>query len=173
MVDYAEFDTCPFKPKHTVEWLENYFKKDYRKKPYDRFMWWRSYVPKRKPLGPRLPLKSKVENGDYDYSPFRFEAELVEHRLREKWNEYYPDLAMFQEKCAVDLARRKRLMEDYEKDEFKRLEAIRKDFSIQYGIPKHKIDDLILQSPGDTVKDFYKYMEKKYGYKPAPIPKFS
>ncbi len=56
----------PFEPKWSRKWIENRLSKNYYKKPYDRFMWWRGYTPKNKPLTNRHPLRDRIANGDFD-----------------------------------------------------------------------------------------------------------
>jgi len=62
--------------RFTRKWLEKELSKRYFKKPYDRFMWWRSYTPKQKPLGTKATFRDKILNGevdveliDYNYHP--------------------------------------------------------------------------------------------------------
>jgi hypothetical protein len=164
-------DLCPFKPTHSVEWLENYFAENCFKKPYDRFMWWRGYVTKQKPLYPQASFKAKVENGDFDYPHYRYEAELVEHKLRHAYLNR-TDIVQFNESQSLNMARRKRLLEDHDKEENKRLEALYKECWRNYRLSKEKVEEEIMNLDGDTVKDLYLVLEEKYGYKPTPMPKF-
>ncbi len=157
-------DICPFKPVHSVEWLENYFTENFFKKPYDRFMWWRGYVTKKKPLFPQAFFKDKVENGDYDYPHYRYEAELVEHKLREAYLNRI-DIVQFNESQSLNMARRKRLLEDHEKEENKRLEALYKECYRTFRITKERVEEEIMNLDGDTVKDLYLVLEEKYGPK--------
>lgn len=157
-------DLCPFKPTHSVEWLENYFAENCFKKPYDRFMWWRGYVTKKKPLFPQAFFKDKVENGDYDYPHYRYEAELVEHKLREAYLNRI-DIVQFNESQSLNMARRKRLLEDHEKEENKRLEALYKECYRTFRITKERVQEEIMNLNGDTVKDLYLVLEEKYGPK--------
>ena len=60
-----------FKPK----WSRKVDRKKIRRyllirKPYDRFMWWRSYTPKNKPLTNRHPLRDRIANGDFEQGPY-------------------------------------------------------------------------------------------------------
>ena len=165
ILTYNQYDHCPFKPMHTEEWLESYFKKNYFKMPYNRFMWWKSYTPKNKPLPSNASFKQKVENGDFDLSPYKFEAELVEHRLRKKWIEC-KDTAKFLEVAAVDIARRKRLLEDHEKDETKKLETFFKAATQTFSLEKNEIEDYLNSFDGDTVQEFYYFLLEKLEDKP-------
>jgi hypothetical protein len=159
----------PYSPSHSLEWLENFFKKDYYKKPYDRFMWWRSYTPKRRPLHPRQPLIDRIINGDFDVAPYRFEAEIVEHRLNEKWVEFRDDPGRYLQEESVNIARRKRLLQDYEKEENKRLEELRNLFVREFKITKQEYDKEVVYTRTNSLVDFYYEIKEKYGtyWKPS------
>ena len=153
----------PYSPSHSLEWLEKFFEKDYYKKPYDRFMWWRSYTPKRRPLHPRQPLIDRIINGDFDVAPYRYEAEIVEHRLNEKWVELRDDPGRYLQEESVNMARRKRLMEDYEKEEGKRLDELKRLFVQTFKMSRQDYDVEVEQSQTESLVDFYYEMKDKYG----------
>ena len=165
ILKYDKYDHCPFKPLHTEEWLNAFFKKNFYKMPYNRFMWWKSYTPKNKPLPNTASFEAKVKNGDFDLSPYKFEAELVEHRLRKKWFEY-KDTAEFLEVARMDIARRKRLLEDHEKDENKKLADFYKAASRAVKIEYDQIDEAIHSFDGDSIVAFYNFLKKKLEDKP-------
>ena len=160
ILEYDQYDTCPYKPIHTEEWLLKFFKKNYNKMSYNRFMWWKSYTPKTKPLALSASFHAKVMNGDFDLSSHKFEAELVEHRLRKTWFKY-PDSVEFIEAARMDIARRKRLLEDHEKDENKKLDSFFKAASRAFNVNKSEIDKLIDSFDGETIVDFYNFLQKK------------
>ncbi len=159
----------PYSPSHSLEWLEKFFEKDYYKKPYDRFMWWRSYTPKRRPLHPRQPLIDRIINGDFDVAPYRYEAEIVEHRLNEKWVELRDDPGRYLQEESVNMARRKRLMEDYEKEETKRLQELRTLFVREFKMTSQDYDVEVEQSQTESLVDFYYEMKEKYGTYWKPV----
>ena len=160
ILEYDRYDHCPYKPLHTEEWLNAYFKKNFNTMSYNRFMWWRKFTSKKKPLPNTASFEQKVLNGDFDLSPFKFEAELVEHTLRKKWHQY-PDSADFLEAARMDIARRKRLLEDHEKDENKKLDSFFKAASKAFQVDKAEIDCLIDSFDGETIVDFYNFLVKK------------
>ena len=153
----------PYNPSHSVEWLEKFFKKNYFKKPYDRFMWWRSYTPKSKPLHPRSDFRDRILNGDLDLAPYRLEAEIVEHRLNQKWIEFGHDHVKWNDETSVDRARRKRLLEDYDKEEVRRLEEIKKGFTQTLKMSKEDYEKEVIKSSATKLITFYDNMAKKYG----------
>lgn len=165
---------APWKPSHDLGWLQRFFRKSYYKKPYDRFMWWRSYTPKNRPLGNKYPLRKRIENGDFDISPYRFESMLVEHRMNEKWVECRGYEDTYREATQVDKARRTRLLEDYEKDERNRLSDLKRAFSVSLKMTKEQYDKEVIR-PSKNLLSFYDKMESKYGTRgiiPKAIPKF-
>lgn len=157
------FINLPYSPTHSPDWLEKFFAKNYYKKPYDRFMWWRSYTPKNKPLHPRQPLIDRLINGDFDVAPFRFEAEIVEHRLNAKWVELRNDPGRYVEEARMDIARRKRLMEDYEKEETKRLDELKRLFIQTFKMTREDYDVEVEQTQCESLVDYYYEMKDKYG----------
>ena len=165
ILEYDRYDHCPYKPLHTEEWLNAYFKKNFNTMSYNRFMWWRKFTSKKKPLPNTASFEEKVMNGDFDLSPFKFEAELVEHTLRKKWHQY-PDSAEFLEAARMDIARRKRLLEDHEKDEKQKLGTFFKGMAKSFRVEIGEIEDYLDSFTGDTVREFYIYLMKQLDNKP-------
>lgn len=151
----------PYTPTHSVEWLEDFFTKNYYKKPYDRFKWWRKYTSKTKPLSNRCMLRDRILNGDFDIGPYRFEAELVEHTINKKYVELYNDLGKYVEESSLDRARRKRLLEDFDKDESRKLQELVRAFREIVHITEDKVWEE-LSDYEDTLIEFYYYIEGKY-----------
>jgi hypothetical protein len=163
----------PYSPIHSEEWLESYFKANYYKRPYDRFSWWRSYVSKTKPLPSRAPLRDKILNGDFDFGPYKFEAEVVEHRLNKKYLELFEEQGRYIEETSLDRSRRKRLLEDYETDEAKKIQGIIKEISELIGVSKEEIHEELTQFD-DTLIEFYYYITEKYPRKNGiPYPQIT
>ena len=152
---------APFKPTHSKAWLERYLKKNYYKKKYDRYMWWRSYTLRNKPLTNRHPLRDRILNGDFDLGPYVFEIELVEHRINEK-SQTHKHEDTFREDIQVDKARRKRLQEDRDKDEATKLEELRKAFVFEFRMTKEQYDKEVVKPNKDLISFYYK-MEDKFG----------
>ena len=163
----------PYKPSHELKWLEKFFKKDYYKKPYDRFMWWRSYTPKQKPLTNRHDLRERILNGDFDVAPYAFEAQIVEHRMNKIFEECKGYEDVYREKTQVDKARRKRLLEDYEKEEARRLDELKKAFVLKFKMTKGQYEKEVVNTRARNLISFYDKMEAKYGtyWKPLSYPK--
>ena len=101
---------------HKKKFIEKQLK-NYQQLNYNRFRWWRWYEAKNKPLGYKADFREKIFNGDFDSSCYGWQAYLCEHMLNELTIEVEGDIQKYNEKGAVLKARRKRLWEDYEKDE--------------------------------------------------------
>lgn len=173
-------DSLPFKPRWSKNWIEKKLSDRYFKKPYDRFMWWRSYTPKNKPLTTRHPLRDRIANGDFDQGPYLLEVELCYHTMNEKWKEATTprgevDHSLYHTNSSIDRARKKRLIEDHEKEEFRKLDDLRSEFLKEFKMSREEYDTEVVKTKG-TLLDFYFEMEDKYGkwaIKPKRVPKFS
>jgi hypothetical protein len=87
------------------------------------------------------------------------------------WQKMSPDYAKWVEESSLMRARRKRLIEDHEKEENKKLEELVREFTRYYRVTKEQVLDLMLEWEGDLY-GFYQFMDDQYRIKPAPIPKF-
>jgi len=158
--------SLPFNPPFKKDWIIRTLKKNYFKKPYDRFMWWRSFTPKNKPLSKSKPLRDRIANGDLDHAPYLFESYLAEYTMNEKYVQNITrsgevDYSKWRQESSVDGARKKRLLEDYDKEETRRLDELRKGFMKEFGIDK---ETYFKEAENSSKKllDFYDYMSRKY-----------
>jgi len=164
----------PYDPVHSKEWLENYLTKNYYKKKYDRFMWWRSYTLRNSPLSNKYSLRDRILNGDFDLGSYTFEIELVEHSLNEKHQKLGHDEVQLREAVQMDKARRKRLQQDRDKDEVKKLEDLKRAFLDEFKMTEKQYEREVIK-PNKDIISFYFKMEDKYGkraIRPQPVPKF-
>ena len=162
MIKYDKYDTCPWKPIFEEEYLNNILKKNFRPIKYNQFRWWRQWKPKGKTLPKQSQVVDKIKNGDYDELSYKYEVQIIEHRLRRRWFEFYNDHQQYLEKSAVDIARRKKLLEDLEKSEEKLLLSLYKDISDVCGISIYDVQREILESKGKTLYMVYKKIKSKY-----------
>jgi hypothetical protein len=159
--------SLPFEPKWSKQWIETKLKRKFFKKPYDRFMWWRSYTPKNKPLGIKASLIDRIINGDFEAGPFLLEVELVHHTINEKFkaligNDGEVDYGKYSVETSIDRARKKRLLEDHDKDEFRKLDDLRRLFKKEFKMTEEEYQNELTKG-SDTLVDFYYKLEKKYG----------
>lgn len=158
-----EYSKTLYKPTHEVKWLEKYLSTTYYKKKYDRYMWWRSYTLRNPPLTSRHPLRDRISNGDFDLGPYVFEIELVEHRLNQTHSRLGHDEVQYREAIQLDKARRKRLQEDRDKDEFTKLAELRRCFLAEFKMTKVQYDREVISFRGKDLLNFYFKMEDKFG----------
>ena len=151
----------PYKPIHSKAWLERFLKKNYFKKKYDRYMWWRSYTLRNKPMMDISPLRKRIENGDFDLGPYQFEIELAMHKINEKFLEHKHE-DTFREATQIDKARIKRLQEDRNKDEKEKLEKLKKAFVMEFNMTEEQYERESMK-PNKTILSFYDKMNKKFG----------
>ena len=149
-----------FNPTLSRERLQKEFSK-LQKLNYNQFRWWRMYDTKNKPLDKRQPLRDRILNGDYDFSHYWYQAAWVEHDLNDLQVECKDDDGLFVEKGAVLRARRKRLLEDFERDEKEKLEELYREFPKYFRVSKDQVKEEMAKFSGSLI-DFYYHMDEKY-----------
>tara|TARA_R110001592_G_scaffold6460_5_gene34718 strand:- start:700 stop:1215 length:516 start_codon:yes stop_codon:yes gene_type:complete len=149
-----------FNPTLSRSRLKKEFSK-LQKLNYNQFRWWRMYDTKLKPLDNRKPLRDRIFNGDYDFSHYWYQAAWVEHELNDLEIECKGDSGLFIEKGAVLRARRKRLLEDFEKDEFDKLSSLYNEFPKYFRINREQVKEEMVNFSGSLI-DFYYHIDDKY-----------
>jgi hypothetical protein len=122
---------------------------------YNRFRWWRWYQPKTNPLPNKARFIDKIKNGDFDYSCYKWQAYLCEYQLNDLLKECGIDYRKYLENGAMLRTRRKKLLEDFEKDENERLRLLYAGFKKQFKIDKDKLEEYILEHSGDIIELYY------------------
>ena len=133
---------------------------------YNKFMWWRTHTDKVVPLGKRALLKERILNGEFNPSSFFWQAQLALYMAKDKLDLTKHDAKYQIELCAVDFARHKRLMEDFEKEETNRMMALYDAFTSSYQITKEELEEKFLNFHG-TILDFYNYADNFLRTTPA------
>lgn len=123
---------------------------------YNKFMWWRTHTDKVVPLGKRAPLKERILNGEFNPSSYFWQAQLALYTALDKIDLTKDDHQSQLEKLSVDLARYKRLMEDFEKEEPARMEALYDAFTSAFKITREELEEKFLNWSGDILS-FYEY----------------
>lgn len=75
---------------------------------------------------------------------------------------------MLLEKYPVIFTRRKKLWEDYEKDESTKLEEIKKNFVSEFEMTEEDYESEVIEF-GGTLEDFYIYIRKTYDTRLSPL----
>ena len=133
---------------------------------YNKFMWWRTHTDKVVPLGKRAPLKERILNGDFNPSSYFWQAQLALYTAKDKLDLSKHDTRYQIEICAVDFARHKRLMEDFEKEETSRMSALYDAFTDAFKITKEELEEKFINWDGD-IMSFYNYAEQFLHTTPA------
>ena len=123
---------------------------------YNRFMWWRSHTDGIKPLSKRATLKERIVNGDFNESSYFMQAQLALHNAKAKVDLNRHDHSDQLDILAVDLARYKRLMEDYWKEETARLEALYEAFTKTFNMTRTELENELCEWTMDLL-DYYNY----------------
>jgi len=150
----------PYSPLTSRKQLDNEFSK-LRKLTYNAFRWWRMYDNPNKPLCNKSPFRDRILNGDFDYSHYRYQADWCEHEMNDIAEECGEDIGKYVEKTSLLRSRRKRLLEDFEKDENGKLEMLIKTFTVNFKCNEEQVYEEIDKCSG-SLMDLYYIMEDKY-----------
>lgn len=130
---------------------------------YNKFRWWRLYDDDHESLSKKEPLENRVLNNDFEPSTFIWQAQYVLIQARKKLNLKKDTLSEQVEKTSLDLARYRKLMEDHEREESKRLEDFMEAFKETFDIPQETLDEKLSLWFGD-IKGFYYFMSNQYSF---------
>ena len=133
---------------------------------YNRFRWWRTHTDNITPLSKRANLKDRIENGDFNESTYYWQAQLTLHQAKDKVDLNRHDHSDQLEILAVDLARYKRLMEDYEKEENERLEALYDAFTSTFQMTRDELENELCEWTMDLLS-YYNYCNETKRTTPA------
>lgn len=160
-----------YNPPLTEEQLEKKFSK-LKKLKYNQFRWWRMYDNKNNPLHKHTPLIDRIKNGDFDYSHYIYQAMWCEHEMNKLYMSIGPeDMGRYVEESSLLRTRRKRLLEDFHKDEKEKMESIIREFSLAFRLPKNEIK-VYMEEFGGTLEELYIKLEKKYPFHVLKLPSF-
>jgi len=159
-----------YQPSLSEEQLEIKFSK-LRKLKYNQFRWWRMYDDPNPPKPKHSTLFEKIENGDFNYSHYKYQAMWCEHEMNKVYTKIGPeDMGRYIEETSLLRTRRKRLLEDFYKEEDNKLEELINGFSRTFRLPKDEIKTLMEEFKG-TIEEMHIYLEKKYPPKEFKLPK--
>jgi hypothetical protein len=133
---------------------------------YNQFRWWRTHTDNVTPLGKRAPLKDRITNGEFEPSAYLWMAQYALYVAKDKVNLKTDCHQKQLENLAVDLARYKRLMEDYEKEESQRMEALYDAFTSAFRLTREELTEKFLVWSGD-IASFYDYANEFFYTTPA------
>jgi hypothetical protein len=128
---------------------------------YNKFMWWRRFDTKTQSLPRGSKFIDRIKNGEYEFSHYYWQWKLSELEINELHVKYNGDIQKILEKNGVDLARRKRLIEDFEKDENARLKSLQDGFLREFEMTNEEYFEHITNFDG-TTEEFYLYCLKTF-----------
>lgn len=149
-----------FNPTLSRKRLQKEFSK-LQKLNYNQFRWWRMYGAKNKPLNKRQPLRDRILNGDYDFSHYWYQVAWCEHEMDDLYKLYKDDPVQYADQSKMVNARRKRLLEDFDRDEKEKLEELYNEFPKYFRVSKDQVKEEMLNFSGSLI-DFYYHMDDKY-----------
>jgi len=130
----------------------------YQKQNYNPYYWWRRFRS-RDILHKYQPLEAKIKNGDFEVSDYHWWM-LWENELEKETLAKTTDSDKQHETRCLFGERKRRLMDDFERDEAKILEAMYKDFWVELRMKQDEVEDEMLQFEG-TLSEFYYYIYNK------------
>ena len=140
-----------------------------RKLKYNQFRWWRMYDDPKPKLHPRSPLRDRIMNGDFDYPHYKYQAMWVEHDINDMRELYKNDSGRYVEESSLLRTRRKRLMEDFEKEENEKLESLVTEFARNFKCSVEQARKEMEEFDG-TLLELYFHIEEKYKITHMPYP---
>ena len=148
-------------------------------KTYNKFFWWRRYQ-EHKTLSKMASIWNKVKNGDYDVTPYYKQREYefwFEEQEIAKYKANYTgshENIDWQERQITKLywERRKRLLNDAERDELNRWTTFVKDVKINFGGTEEQIKDMFESFEGTITEFLEAYRESRNLLKIKPVPVF-
>lgn len=128
---------------------------------YNQFRWWRTHTDGVNILGKKSNLKDKIINGDFNHSSYYFQAQLVLHKAKNKLDLNKDDAKSQYEKTQIDIARYRKLMIDYHKEENERLDNLYNSFTSYFKISKEELIN-ILENWSSDLLELYNYLNEFY-----------
>lgn len=125
---------------------------------YNKFQWWRSHGLIQE-LHPYQPLINRINNGDFDPSPYLWMAQLALHEMQEKMDAE-KSIDKKRDIQSLYMEKYRRLQLDYEKDEAYRLAELKKAFCMWFKITKEELEKLMEDFVGD-LQDLYYILEQQ------------
>ena len=140
---------------------------------YNRFRWWSRGVGRKKKLSSNSPLLLRIQNGDFEYSPYFYEARVAQQEADRIYNEVYEKRSKFSEDVngiqqdaheASKMRRiaRNKLMESGVEEEQKILHELKLALQDEFGVDLW--DKSIQKQRGKgTTEDIYWWYKKQVG----------
>jgi hypothetical protein len=129
---------------------------------YNQFYWWRKFKEK-SPLSTKDALHARIDNGDFDFSSYYWQAQYALIEMEEKTG-HIKDPSIRHESQTLFRERHRRLMKDFEKDEPLRLETYVKSMTSLFEIEKDELEKKMEEFDG-TLKELYTLIKTNYNFR--------
>ena len=129
---------------------------------YNQFYWWRKFKEK-SPLSTKDALHARIDNGDFDFSSYYWQAQYALIEMEEKTG-HIKDPSIRHESQTLFRERHRRLMKDFEKDEPQRLESYVKSITSLFEIEKEDLEKKMETFDG-TLKELYILIKTNYNFR--------
>lgn len=129
---------------------------------YNQFYWWRKFKEK-SPLSTKDALHARIDNGDFDFSSYYWQAQYALIEMEEKTG-HIKDPSIRHESQTLFRERHRRLMKDFEKDEPQRLESYIKSITSLFEIEKEDLEKKMETFDG-TLKELYILIKTNYNFR--------
>jgi hypothetical protein len=128
------------------------------KNKYNKFQWWRSHGLIQE-LHPYQPLINRINNGDFDSSPYLWMAQLALHDMQEKMDAE-KSIDKKRDIQGLYMEKYRRLQLDFEKDESNRLAELKKAFYATFRVSREQLEELMEDFVG-SLQDLYYFLEQQ------------
>lgn len=129
---------------------------------YNQFFWWRKFKEK-SPLSSKDALHARIDNGDFDFSSYYWQAQYALLEMEEKTG-HISDPSKRHESQTIYRERYRRLMKDFEKDEPQRLDDYIKAVTSLFEIEKEDLEKKMETFDG-TLKELYILIKTTYDFR--------
>ena len=129
---------------------------------YNQFYWWRKFKDK-SPLSSKEAVHARIDNGDFDFSSYYWQAQYVLLEMEEKTG-HISNPSTKHETQSIYRERYRRLMNDYEKDEPQRLSNYVKVITDLFMIEEKELERMMENFEG-TLKELYTLIKNNYEFR--------
>jgi len=133
-------------------------------KIFNKFYWWRRFET-HKPLSKHKSFEEKFNNGDFDYSPYAAQIQyeyqwMVDEIIKLRKNQKDNQNELENEIKKSYIGRINKLSLDFEKDEFNRLEYLKKNLRRFHKGTEDQVNDFIENYAQGTIMEIYNQYRK-------------
>jgi len=129
---------------------------------YNQFFWWRKFKDK-SPLSSKDAVHAKIDNGDFDFSSYYWQAQYALLEMEEKTG-HISNPSTRHESQTIYRERYRRLMNDFEKDEPLRIENYKKNITGLFEIEKDELESKMETFEG-TLRELYDLIKATYNFR--------